>query len=497
MTLTTRLSLFYLGGLAVVLAGFSVAVYWLADGYLRRQTDERLQAAVQTLVAAAEIRPHSVQWEPGERVLNVGPGGIVDSVAWVIIDPQGHVVDRSSPAAAEVLTQATATFDKPASGRTGRFQWKKQPWQVSTRTLTAAQPNLAELARPERRRRGFYPALVIVAGTPLDNVQATLRTLAAALAIISVIILGVGAVLSRIVCRHALAPVSRMAETARAMDASDLEKRLPALRSADELADLTQAFNGLLDRLQESFERQQRFTADASHQLRTPLTALLGQIEVALRRERQPEEYRCVLEAARNEATRLRQIVETLLFLARADHEARLPQGEPLDLATWLPVYWRTWTQHVRKDDLRLNIAEGTPLWIEAQPVLLAELLNNLIDNSLKYSQAGSPVTVSAAAAAGKACIAVEDRGCGIDAEERLFLFKPFHRAAEARRRGVPGLGLGLAVAHRIVDAFAGTLEVSSEMGKGSCFTVRLPLAEGESPTKNAAATEREIAGAK
>src|SRR5207248_10102086 len=152
----------------------------------------------------------------------------------------------------------------------------------------------------------------------------------------------------RALCRRALAPVTRMAGAARIMSAADLDQRLPAPGSRDELEDLRRAFNGLLGRLQEAFERQRRFTGDASHQLRTPLTVMLGQIEVALRRDRPAGEYRDALHVAHGQAVRLRQIVEMLLFLARADAEARLRHLERVELAGWLAGHLEQCSAHAR-----------------------------------------------------------------------------------------------------------------------------------------------------
>ena len=132
------------------------------------------------------------------------------------------------------------------------------------------------------------------------------------------------------------------------MSAADLDRRLPLAGTGDELDDLSRAFNGLLDRVGESFERQRRFTGDASHQLRTPLTAMLGQAEVALRHDRDPAEYRRVLESVRGQAQHLRRIVEALLFLARADAEARRPELERIDLAAWAAEHLTTWAGHER-----------------------------------------------------------------------------------------------------------------------------------------------------
>ena len=239
------------------------------------------------------------------------------------------------------------------------------------------------------------------------------------------------------VCRRALAPVTRMAEAACAMGGAHLDGRLPAAGSGDELADLSVAFNGLLDRLQESFDRQRQFTGDASHQLRTPLTALLGQIEVALRRERPSEEYRRVLSSVQRQALSLRRIVETLLFLARADAEAQLPKLERVDLAEWLSEHLRSWADHPRVGDLRPQWAPGNPVWAKVQPPLLGELVNNLIDNACKYSRPGTPITLRLGHEEGMVFLAVEDEGCGVGLEDQQHLFELFYRSAQALRLGV------------------------------------------------------------
>src|SRR5262249_55252998 len=158
-----------------------------------------------------------------------------------------------------------------------------------------------------------------------------LRTVAMILAGVSIGIWLLAAAMGRRLVRRALLPVTRMAEAAGAMTAADRDQRLPIPGTGDELDALAGSFNGLLPRLHEEVERQKRFTGDASHQLRTPLAALLGQVEVALRRERPAEDYRRTLADVHEEADRLRQIVESLLFLARAESEAGRPELHPLE----------------------------------------------------------------------------------------------------------------------------------------------------------------------
>ena len=259
------------------------------------------------------------------------------------------------------------------------------------------------------------------------------------------------------------------------MTAADLGQRLPAPGTGDELDELGRAFNDLLDRLHEAFVRmheaydgQQRFAGDASHQLRTPLAALLGQVQVALRRDRSPEEYRRVLERVRTEGTRLRQIVESLLLLAQP--EGIQPEPEVLDLRDWVADHLRRWANHPRAEDLRAEVADGVPLSVRVHPRLLAQLVDNLLENAFKYSAPGTPVLVRVWRENGQAALGVEDRGWGLTAEDLSRVFEPFFRGEQARRDGRAGVGLGLAVAQRIATTFGGTLDVRSQPRNGLPF---------------------------
>ncbi len=323
----------------------------------------------------------------------------------------------------------------------------------------------------------FHSRLILDAAVSLEGVQATLRNLALVLISLSVGLWSMALIFGRRLSRHALEPVTRMADAAHAIGGAEPERRLPVPRTDDELEELGQSINALLDRLQESFERQRRFTGDASHQLRTPLTAILGQVELALRQDRDVEEYKRVLGVVQRRTRHLRQIVESLLFLARADNETLAPLLELIDLASWLSAHLRSWRETSRGCDLRLDYEPTEPLPVRVQPALLAELINNLLDNAARYSEPGTPIRVELTRDGATVGLTVEDRGIGIAPDEIPLLFEPFFRSAEARWRGAPGLGLGLSVAQRLARSLEGTIEVSSQVGLGSRFTLRLPLA--------------------
>jgi heavy metal sensor kinase len=456
VSLTTRLSAFFLGALALVQVGFSVSLYLLAGAHLHRQAQERVRAALDTLAAVAEVKPGGVEWEPHERHLTLGQDPAEDQVRWEIRDDRGRVVDRS----------ANLGPSAPwAEGGTG--------WLVRQRHLEPHEPG-GDGDRPSRAEQQ-HRALVLTVGLSLGPVQATARRLAGALAGLSVGLWLLAALLGRRLCRRALRPVSRMALAAGSMGAADLARRLPVPASGDEMEEMGRAFNGLLDRLQEAFERQQRFTGDASHQLRTPLTALRGQVEVTLRRDRPPEEYRRVLALVQGQAAHLQRIVEALLFLARADAEAEVGAPEEMDLGAWLPGHLRGWAAHARAADLDLVPPRGGPFRVRAQPVLLGQALDNLLDNALKYSEPGTRVAVSLRREGDAVVLEVTDLGEGIGEEDLPHVFEPFYRSAEARRRGRPGVGLGLAVVQRVAAALGGVAGAASRPGRGSSFTLRLP----------------------
>jgi heavy metal sensor kinase len=473
VTLTTRLSLFSLATLVLVLLGFSATLYLLARAHLYGQAEERVDAALTTLAAAAEVGPEGVEWEPGERrsALRLLPSG--DALVWLVSDDDGAVVDQSAQTAAGLLAEASHHL-RTSQQQFGTLNWNGQAWQFHQRRIQPEDQDKSGAAHSQPLQDGErkYSALTITAGVPLEPVQATLNRLAAALTGLSLGIWLVALVVGRLLCRRALLPVHQMAATVRDMDAEDLERRLPIVASGDELEDLTRAFNSLLDGLRESFERQHRFTGDASHQLRTPLAALLGQIEVALRRERPAEEYQRVLSSVHENAQQLRRILESLLFLTRADAEARLPDTQAIDLCDWLPAHLRTWSQHSRAADIILDASSSGPWRIEAQPILLGELVNILLENACKYSPPGSAITVRLAREKDDVLLSVEDHGCGIPEEDLPHVCEPFYRSDRSCREGIAGLGLGLAIAKRLADAFGARLSVASTVGTGSRFVL-------------------------
>jgi two-component system, OmpR family, sensor kinase len=456
MSLTGRVSAFFLGALALALAGSGVALYALTATYFTRRADERLTAALETLAAAAEDNPQGLEWEPNARHLSLGRDTGLDEVRWTVHDSDGRLVAGSPNLGSANLSD-------------------EQLWRSRSRRITSPRLEGVPGASSNTLRAGFYDLLIVTAAVAPQPGRAQLDQLAKALAVVGCVAWLLAAVVGRWLCRRALAPVRRMALAAGSMSAIDLDHRLEPANTADELDELGEAFNGLLGRLEEAFERQRRFTGDAAHQLSTPLTVLLGQLEVALRRDRPAADYRAAIEEAHSQAVQLRQIVELLLFLARPEADAAPPDSQVMELDRWLTDHLDHWKTRARAGDIRSEVAGCNPARAAIAPALLGQLLDNLLDNACKYSQPGTIVSVILNSSADGVVLRVEDHGDGIAAEDLPHIFEPFYRSPDARRMGKPGVGLGLAVARRIATALSGTLTAESEPGRGSRFTLRLP----------------------
>jgi len=480
MSLTNRVSLFFLTALGLVLAGFSTALYFLAGHHLHAQADHRLDTAMQTLVASIEVHPGDVEWEPLERHISMGDDPGPDQLRWTVHDLNGKLLDCSPN------LEKHGEGAEPTTG---------SGWQVLTRRIRAgsftpeplgdgASSRMGELLRDfpggempgavhlphDRTYHGDGVVLTVaVADAP---VAAELRHLALAMAGISAVIWLTAAFWGRLLCRRALAPITKMASSARSVRRTATDgPLLDVSPSRDELEDLGRAFNELLADLRLSLERQHRFTGDASHQLRTPLTAMLASVEVALRQVRSPGEYQRVLSVVQRRGVQLRQIIESLLFLARAESDCHLPDAEMIDLGVWCRSWLGSWGDHPRASDLAVQTGEEATL-VRANPVLLGQVLDNLLDNAYKYSVAGSPVVVTVESKGMEAVLIVSDKGCGIMPDELPLVCEPFFRSAQARWTGAQGVGLGLTVARRLVTLLGGRLDVESEPGLGSQFRV-------------------------
>ncbi len=313
----------------------------------------------------------------------------------------------------------------------------------------------------------------------LDVVDTTLRWLLLALAIVTIGIFVFGWIGSNWVAHIALSPVEILSQTASNVSAHSLDTRLVMDAPYQEFQQLSQSFNGMLGRLQKVFESQRQFISDAAHELKTPLAAMKGHMEVALQRPRATDEYQETLSASLGQVEHLTRLVKSLLTLTQFAGEHPPVTLQPLLL-----------TPIVKELVAELSILakeKGCSLKAELQDVRailgdagqLKQLVINLLDNAIRHTPQGGSVTVTLHSSASHVQLTIEDTGSGISAEHLPHIFERFYRADPARDRGRGGTGLGLAIAQEIVRAHHGTITVNSAVGTGSAFTVHFPLTNG------------------
>ena len=278
---------------------------------------------------------------------------------------------------------------------------------------------------------------------------------------------------------RSLAPVNRIIATAESIGAQNLSKRLDVPGAKDELQRLTLTLNAMLARIEASFNKIKQFTADASHDLRTPVSVIRTSAELALRKPRTDSEYRHALDKILSTSIEASELLENLLSLARADAGALPVEFRPLELG-----------MHVRKVqeravllsadkalDIKLQTPPG-PVWIKADALSLDRLLLILVDNAIKYTPRGGRCQIALSQDGDNARITVSDSGIGIAHEDLQHVFDRFYRADRARSKNVRGAGLGLAIARWITDIHGGNIAVESVPGAGSTFRVSLPVTQ-------------------
>ncbi len=327
----------------------------------------------------------------------------------------------------------------------------------------------------QRARIGTH-SLVLGVADPQRKFGGVLAAFTAVLALSTPLVLALATACGLWLGRRALAPVARIAADARAIGEANLSARLAVPDSRDEIQQLSETLNDMLGRIERSFARTRQFTADASHELRAPMTLIHTAAEHALRRERGREELVDALGKILRESRRTTALVDDLLLLARGDAGRGEAALVPLDA---FPVLREVAEQAeamaaVKGIGVSLRLGADT-LPVRGDEGRLRRLLLVLVDNALKYTPAGGQVTISGDAAPDGMTLAVADTGHGIAPEDLPHVFERFWRADKVRSREAGGTGLGLAIARQIAEQHGARLSVESEPGRGSTFTVRFP----------------------
>ncbi len=315
----------------------------------------------------------------------------------------------------------------------------------------------------------------VLLAVPLTDVRVIMRDFRNLLLLMIPLVLMIASGGGYWISRRALTPVDEITRVAKSITVQNLSRRLVVPDTSGELQRMSEAWNDVLQRLDTAIQRIRRFTADASHELRTPVALIRATAELALRFEREPEYYRASLSTIESEATRMTDLTESLLVLARTDsNSVEMPLG-PVDLNRIITEVAALSRPAAETRGLTLNaMLAGWPATALANEAGIRRLLFILLDNAFKHTPSGGTVTLSTKLAEGKVTISVCDSGEGISSEDLPHIFERFYRAD--RSRSSNGAGLGLSIAQMIADLHGSKIEVESTVGSGSCFCLSLNL---------------------
>lgn len=309
----------------------------------------------------------------------------------------------------------------------------------------------------------------------VSALEADLRLLAWKLFAVGFALTGVGCSIGWLLAGRSLRPIDRIAADAEGIAAGDYGRQIDVEDTESELGRLAVVLNDTFGKMNEARDRVTQFTADASHELRTPLTVILSDSQGALRQERTPEEYRQALATIKQAALRMKTISDGLLELAHGDL-AQPVEKSPCDLADLADEAVALLARLAREKGATLEAKlEGVP--VLADPARLGRVILNLVMNAILHNPAGVRVVVATRVVDGQAELSVADDGRGIPAENLEHIFERFRRIDPAGSRHTEGAGLGLAIVKQAVEAHGGTIAVTSEVGRGTTFRVRLPVA--------------------
>lgn len=472
-TLRFRLVLLSLSVFGAIHVGRSVWIYLAADRFLHERFDSRIAAEAGTIVDAMRIfEEHGLTWASYAgsllRALQPVDGGIV------VRDADGRVIGQTDNLVGTTIPWTTADAE---ARLTGNPVLETLEADDTRRFESGRAARIVTIFRdlPGNDHDGYVQVVV-----SLQRTESAIESVGYELTIVTIGAVVVIAIASFVVVRRALAPIGQIAREARDMTADHLDRRLPLPPGRDEVAEMVDTLNALLGRIEAAFRSQERFIANAAHELRTPVTHMLGQAQVLLLQDRPLQEYRLFVAGVQDEMRALKQVIEALLVLARADAglpaTSRTPQS-PNEIAMEAVQRCQLSAQQrgVRLVPQLLTLdgddAEPTIL---GDAELLVTMISNLLRNAVRFSPPSRWVELEVIASTSTVEFAVRDSGPGIPAALLPRLFERF-----VQLDGAPpeqkGTGLGLAIARSVATAHGGSIRVQNRPEGGCEFRVTLP----------------------
>ena len=457
LTITARLTFWYLAVFGSIIIVIAVVTYTARDSWESNVVDNELRHYAGNLVA---------------RSLN-GKNDPADFFAQLRgAAEQSDLRYRSMGFL--LATERQVYFEDTLLGEISPMQFAPPPGvegdapRYRTLTLHGSSYRSFSMKVPDSIVKDAH-LMVFVSLEPLEERLGRLRILFLIIVPAALLVASAG---GWFIARRALSPVTEMTNAAALISSRNFHQRVPVGRTRDELAHLAVTFNDMITRLETTFRGQRRFVADASHDLRTPLTIIQAEVELILKRDDIDAETREALMRVAGEVERLNRLAGDLLLLAKVDAQQLSTLKQPVRLDELIVECVRQLRTLAEKKSVMMRVMIDDPVEVVGDPHMLQRALTNILDNAIKYTPDGGVVLVSLTARGGRATIEIRDNGEGIGEEEISKVFERFYRGD--RSRSTSGSGLGLAIAHAIIDAVGGNLSISSQLGMGTAVRIGL-----------------------
>ena len=468
-----QLTAWYGGALIVLLLVLGGLVYSLLAANLRRDAENQLKARTMQIAATLNVDESGMNFQDpptqGEAILVYSANGVLLESAGGGQGSQGYRPSALPAWANQESGQSVFTTVTLADGR----------WLMYALPLSQAEQSTGsgEAGATQDAPGGGW----LIVGRSLEPINRMLKQTLYALVLAGPLMILLACLGGYFMAGRALAPVAAITRTARRIQVEGLGhgpvSRIGMDGRQDELGELASTFDAMLARLEESFRRERRFTADAAHELRSPLAVVQAEASLALARSRRVGEYQRVLSVVESETACMGKLVTDLLTLARADAGQHHLMHTPVDLSALCRTVVSQLAALAADHGVALTADIQENITVMGDAAWLTQLLRNLIDNGLRYTPSGGWVQLRLEQCRTTVDVCVEDNGIGISAHQLPHIFDRFYRADPSRARDseATGLGLGLAICAWIAQAHRGSIEVSSNVGQGSCFVVHLP----------------------
>jgi two-component system heavy metal sensor histidine kinase CusS len=458
-SLAARLTVWYAGSAFALVLAATGFLYWASVNNLDRQDDQVLGDRVRALRTVMLNRPGDTtairrevdeEWEAHERT----------RVHIRVIDRGGQIV-AETPGMSRLLPSSSFPLPTALPGRGADMNSTKGLFRVLAVDAPDGSP-------------GRAPSIIQVAMDRSLEIELHANYRKNLFFVLGTALIVCTAVGFRI-ARRGIRPIHDITRTAHRIRATNLGERISPDGLPAELLTLADTFNRMLDRLEESFARLSRFSADLAHELRTPIHGLRGEVEVALSKSRTPDEYREVLGSNLEECGRLAHMIDRLLFLARAENPKTQINREQCDVGRELAIVCEFYGLTATEAGVRLTVVADKNLQADLDRALFQRAVGNLVANALAHTPRDGAVTLIAAGDDRTTRVEVVDNGCGIPAVHLPRVFDRFYRADQTRSSKNGSVGLGLAIVRSIVELHGGSVEITSEVGRGTRVVMTLP----------------------